>query len=183
MKRLSNYLIEKLVLNDKTKIRKTKTYSEDDFEQIVDWNEDYTEEMFEDLKLNLSGGYLLTESDNDESFLCGWTLVNYWDKMHGGSGKTPVCFLIVNEKQFEFFKENDDLNRINNAYGCYAAPDWFCNIVCKDNVLGRSVGTDTYFCLTTGENIFDIGIIDSCCREDSYYENFLNDVLEKLETL
>jgi hypothetical protein len=43
MKRLSNYLIEKLVLNDKTKIRKTKTYSEDDFEQIVDWNEDYSE--------------------------------------------------------------------------------------------------------------------------------------------
>lgn len=183
MKKLSNYLIEKLVINKNSKIRNAKMYSEDDFEQIVDWNEDYTEEMFEDLKLNLSGGYLLTESDNDESFLCGWTLVNYWDKMHGGSGKTPVCFLIINEKQFEFFKENDDLKLINNAYGCYAAPDWFYNIVRKNNVLGRTVEVDTYFCLTTPENIFDIGIIDSCCREDSYYEKFLNDVSEKLEDL
>lgn len=182
MKRLSNYLIEKLVLNQNTKIRKTKTYSEDDFEQIVDWNEDYTEDMFEDLGLNLSGGYLLTESNNDESFLCGWTLVNYWKKSQGGNGKAPVCFFIINEKQLEFFKENDDLN-FNTAYGCYAPPEWFCNIVCKDNVLGRNVGTDTYFCLTTPENIFDIGIIDSCCREDNYYEKFLNDVSEKIETL
>ena len=183
MKKLSSYLIEKLVLNDKTKIRKTKIYSEDCFEQIVDWNEEYEEDMFEDLKLNLSGGYLLTEYNNDESFLCGWTLVNYWDKSQGGSGKTPVCFFIINEKQLEFFKENNDLKLINMAYGCYNAPEWFCNIVCKDNVLGRNIETNAYFCLTTTENIFDIGIIDSCCREDSYYEKFLNDVSEKIETL
>ena len=111
MKNLYEYINEKLVLQNKTKIRPVHYNDiEDNFEKISDFKS-LIDTKYESEHINFYLGNVLSKRNNKENFLCGWSFIEYWDDWAGGIDAPSEFFYIVNEEQFKFFNETHVLKK------------------------------------------------------------------------
>lgn len=133
MKRLSNYLIEKLVLNDKTKIRIHKhRYTKKDFEELKDFEEFFNSDFDDELVIIHLGDVI----DNENKSLCCWGCIEYFDEDFSEITYDPDCFLIFNDEQFDFFIEEHNL-KMKKQINKYEAPQWL-----YDKIYDIGIGVD-----------------------------------------
>lgn len=160
MKRLSNYLIEKLVLNDKTKIRIHKhRYTKEDFEELKDFEEFFNSDFDDELVIIHLGDVI----DNENKSLCCWGCIEYFDEDFSEITYDPDCFLIFNDDQFDFFIEEHNL-KMKKQINKYEAPQWL-----YDKIYDIGIGVDGFVAyVVTLDGFLDNEIIKEVSKVEKF---------------
>jgi hypothetical protein len=175
MERLSNYLIEKLVLNDKTKIRKHKhRYTQEDFKELKDFNEFFNAD-FDDELISIHLGEAV---DHENNGLCCWSFIEYWDEDFSGYENDPDCFLIFNDEQFDFFIEEYKPETNMRMYN-YEAPQWLYDKL-FDIGLDNSFGQSFYLYIVKLDDFLDNEIIKGVAKVEKF-KRAIKKVKDKLK--
>lgn len=177
MKHLYEYINEKLVLHNKTKIRPVHYNDiEDNFKKICDFK-GLIDTNYESEHINFYFGYVLSKPDFIENFLCGWSFIEYWDDWAGGIDAPSEFFYIVNEEQFKFFDETHDLKK-NETNGGYEAPEWLTDILYELNI-DAAFSSDFNAFIITVDDFCNNKIIKSCWNQK--IEKNIIDLKEKFK--
>ena len=175
MKHLYEYINEKLVLQNKTKIRPVQYNDiEDNFEKISDFKS-LIDTKYESEHINFYLGNVLSKQNGKENFLCGWSFIEYWDDWAGGIDAPSEFFYIVNEEQFKFFNETHVLKKNKTNKG-YEAPEWMTEILYKLGITDVFSGDFNAFIITV-DDFCNNPIIKNCW--DHKIEKNIIDLKEK----
>jgi hypothetical protein len=124
MKHLYEYINEKLVLNNKTKIRGARKYTKDDFENIKYFSDVYEKHIKKENIALIFGDAFSGPTEEQSEFLCCYCLIDYgkYDKRLFILVNDNLLEGIMSKREYEDEMENDEMGY------CYL-PDWLEDIV------------------------------------------------------
>ena len=124
MKHLYEYINEKLVLNDKTKIRGARKFTKDDFENIKYFSDVYEKHIKKENITVIFGDVYSGQDEETSEVLCCYSVIDYgnYDKR---------LFILVNDNLLEgvMSKREYEDEMENNEMGFCYLPNWLDDIV------------------------------------------------------
>ena len=137
MKHLYEYINEKLVLNNKTKIRGARKFTKDDFENIKYFSDVYEKHIKKENITVIFGDVYSGQDEETSEVLCCYSVIDY-----GGYDKR--LFILVNDNLLEgiMSKREYEDEMENDEMGFCKIPDWLDKVVNKFFYIPGSKITD-----------------------------------------